>query len=167
MLLNMGDVGGWVVSPAPYSTLFYQFPHLRTVTPVLSSGSTSTCASFSLSSPYSAHSCAQDTPQRKRGTPIEGVVLLFRIIATYLLRPKPVAMTLIWRSWRNLDEFSNDWEDELFGALSAAGRTMEHRHNYWVFKNLLARLVLTFNPLVPPPPDPIDPPRWLPRLLCH
>ena len=30
--------------------------------------------------------------------------VMLRIIATYLSQPKPVAMTLIWRSRRNLDE---------------------------------------------------------------
>ena len=100
----MDDVGGWDVSLASCSALCYRFSQLCTITLVLSSGSTSTCSAFNLSSPYYAHSCAQAIPRRKRGTPIEGVVLLFRIIATYLSRPKPVATTLIWRSRRNLDK---------------------------------------------------------------
>ena len=38
---------------------------------------------------------------------------------------------------KEVQRIVNDWEDELSGALNAAGRTTKHRHNYWVFKNLL------------------------------
>ena len=57
----------------------------------------------------------------------------------------------------------SNWEGELSSVLGAAGRTVERRQNEWVLKNLLARLVLRFNPLVPPRSAPPVPPPMAPQ----
>ena len=47
-----------------------------------------------------------------------------------------------------------DWEDELLGSPSTVNMTVLCRHNFWVVKNLLARLILRLTSTQNDPPAP-------------
>ena len=90
-------------------------------------------------------------PKRQKGTPHRGCGRNARVDGHIPLSTQASGNGFDLEIPEEVQRIVSHWEDELSGALGTTGRMVERRKNYWVFKNLLTRLVLRFNPLVPPP----------------